>query len=164
MARTEARPPAPQIADRGVRFGAVVAGFHRGLADRLLAGARARLAQSGLEDDALEVHWVPGAFELPLAAKTLAESGRFGAILALGAVIRGETPHFEYVSNIAAGGLSRVALDTGIPCTFGVLTCDTMDQAEARAGGSVGNAGEDAADAAVVMANLRAGAAAGARR
>ena len=155
MARTEPRPPAPRITGDGVRFGAVVAGFHRALADRLLAGARGRLTDSGLGADALEVHWVPGAFELPLAAKTLAETGRFSAVLALGAVIRGETPHFEYVSNIAAAGLSRVSLDTGVPCTFGVLTCDTMDQAEARAGGSVGNAGEDAADAAVVMANLR---------
>ena len=160
MARSEPRPPAPQIADADARFGAVVAGFHRGLAERLLAGARERLAQAGVGDDALEVHWVPGAFELPLAAKTLAESGRVAAVLALGAVIRGETPHFEYVSTIAAGGLSRVSLDTGVPCTFGVLTCDTMDQAEARAGGSVGNAGEDAADAAIVMANLRAHAAA----
>lgn len=155
MARTEPRPSAPVLTDTAAVMGAVVAGFHRTLADRLLDGARSRLTEAGLADDGLEVHWVPGAFELPLAAKTLAETGRFAAVVALGAVIRGETPHFEYVSNIAAGGLSRVSLDTGVPCTFGVLTCDTLDQAEARAGGSVGNAGEDAADAAVVMANLR---------
>lgn len=155
MARTEPRSPAPLLTDTSAVMGAVVAGFHRSLADRLLDGARSRLTEAGLAGDGLEVHWVPGAFELPLAAKTLAETGRFAAVVALGAVIRGETPHFEYVSNIAAGGLSRVSLDTGVPCTFGVLTCDTLDQAEARAGGSVGNAGEDAADAAVVMANLR---------
>jgi 6,7-dimethyl-8-ribityllumazine synthase len=97
---------------------------------------------------------VPGAFELPLAAQELARSGRYGAVLALGAVVRGETPHFDHVCSAAAWGLTRVALDTGVPCAFGVLTCDTYEQAEARAGGAVGNKGHEAADAAVAMVNL----------
>ena len=97
---------------------------------------------------------MPGSFELPLTVRSLAECGRYAAVIALGVVIRGETPHFEYVSDVAATGISQAGLKTGIPCTFGVLTCDTQDQAEARAGGSVGNAGSDAADAAVVMVNL----------
>jgi 6,7-dimethyl-8-ribityllumazine synthase len=138
---------------------AVVAGFHRGLAERLLAGTRDRLREAGLAEDALDVRWVPGAFELPLAAQLLARSGRYAAVIGLGAVIRGETAHFDHVAGAASRGLARVALDTGVPCAFGVLTTDTMDQAEARAGGAVGNAGADAADAAVTMANLAAEAA-----
>jgi 6,7-dimethyl-8-ribityllumazine synthase len=135
---------------------AVVAGFHRELAERLLEGARARLAEAGLATDALDVRWVPGAFELPLAAQILARSGRYAAVIGLGAVIRGETAHFDHVAGAASRGLARVALDTGVPCAFGVLTTDTLAQAEARAGGTVGNAGADAADAAVTMANLAA--------
>lgn len=133
---------------------AVVAGFHRELAERLLAGARERLAAAGLPDGALDEHWVPGAFEVPLAAKTLAGTGRYAAVIGLGVVIRGETAHFDHVAGAASQGLLRAGLDTGVPCTFGVLTCETAEQAEARAGGAVGNAGADAADAAVVMANL----------
>jgi 6,7-dimethyl-8-ribityllumazine synthase len=133
---------------------AVVAGFHRELAERLLQGARERLSEAGLPPDRLEAHWVPGAFEIPLAAKVLAGSGRYAAVLGLGVVIRGETAHFDHVAGAASQGLVRAALDTGVPCTFGVLTCETVAQAEARAGGAVGNAGADAADAAVVMANL----------
>lgn len=132
----------------------LVAGFHRQIAERLLEGARARLAASGLPKDHLNEQWVPGAYELPLAAQTLARTGRYAAILTVGAVIRGETPHFNYVCDAAATGLIRVSLDTGVPCTFGVLTCDTYVQAEARAGGAVGNKGEEAADAAVAMVNL----------
>ena len=97
---------------------------------------------------------MPGAYELPLAALALARTGRYAAILALGAVVRGETPHFEYVCDAAASGLLRVSLDTGVPCAFGLLTCDTYAQAEARAGGAVGNKGHEAADAAVAMVNL----------
>jgi 6,7-dimethyl-8-ribityllumazine synthase len=133
---------------------AVVAGFHRDLAERLLEGARARLSESGLPDERLDARWVPGAFETPLAAQHLAKTGRYVAILALGAVVRGETPHFGYVCDAVASGLLRVSLDTGVPCAFGILTCDTYAQAEARAGGEVGNKGEEAADAAVAMVNL----------
>ena len=132
----------------------LVAGFHRQIAEQLLDGVRSRLTEAGLPDGNLDEVWVPGAYELPLAAQTLARTGRYAAIVTVGAVIRGETPHFDYVCDAAASGLLRVSLDTGVPCAFGVLTCDTLAQAEARAGGAVGNKGEEAADAAVAMANL----------
>ncbi len=154
MARVGEAPPAPRLDDPAVRMAAVVASFHADIADRLLAGARERLAESGLAADALDVRPVPGAYELPLAALALARTGRYAAVLALGAVVRGETPHFGYVCDAAASGLLRVSLDTGVPCAFGLLTCDTYAQAEARAGGAVGNKGHEAADAAVAMVNL----------
>ncbi len=154
MARVGETPPAPRLDDPGVRMAAVVASFHAEIADRLLAGARERLAESGLAAGALDVRPVPGAYELPLAALALARTGRYAAVLALGAVVRGETPHFTYVCDAAASGLLRVSLDTGVPCAFGLLTCDTFAQAEARAGGAVGNKGHEAADAAVAMVNL----------
>lgn len=154
MARSEPAAPAPILADPNARMAVLVAGFHRQIAERLLEGVRSRLASSGLPMGSLDEVWVPGAYEIPLTAQTLARTGRYVAILAVGAVIRGETPHFDYVCDAAASGLVRVSLDTGVPCAFGVLTCDTFAQAEARAGGAVGNKGEEAADAAVVMANL----------
>ncbi len=154
MARSEPAPPAPILVDPSVRMAVLVAGFHRGIAENLVAGARARLAESGLADGHLDEMWVPGAYELPLAAQTLARTGRYAAILSVGAVIRGETPHFTYVCDAAASGLLRVSLDSGVPCTFGVLTCDTFAQAEARSGGAVGNKGEEPAAAAVAMVNL----------
>lgn len=154
MARTDPAPPAQRLTDPSVRMAVLVAGFHRQVAERLVAGARARLAESGLPAANLDEVWVPGAYELPLAAQTLAKSGRYAAILSVGAVVRGETPHFGFVCDAAASGLLRVSLDTGVPCAFGVLTCDTFAQAEARAGGAVGNKGEEAADAAVAMVNL----------
>jgi 6,7-dimethyl-8-ribityllumazine synthase len=133
---------------------AVVAGFHREVAQRLLDGARERLVESGLTADHFEDFWVPGAFELPLAARTMALKRRYAAVIALGCVIRGETAHFDHICQAAATGLTAVAIQTGVPCTFGVLTTETMDQAIARSGGDKGNAGADAADAAVAMANL----------
>lgn len=154
MARSEPAPPALRLSDTDVRMVVLVAGFHRQIAERLLDGVRSRLTESGLPDGNLDEVWVPGAYELPLAAQTFARTGRYAAILSVGAVIRGETPHFGYVCDTAASGLLRVSLDTGVPCTFGVLTCDTLAQAEARAGGSIGNKGEEAADAAVAMVNL----------
>jgi len=154
MARSGPVPPATPLADPDVRMAAIVAGFHREIAERLLEGARARLAESGLPEGRLDERWVPGAYEAPMAAQALAKTGRYVAIMALGAVVRGETPHFRYVCDGAATGLMRVSLDTGIPCAFGILTCDTYAQAEARAGGEVGNKGQEAADAAVAMANL----------
>lgn len=154
MARSDPAPSAPVLADPTVRMAVLVAGFHRRIAESLLDGVRSRLAESGLRQGHLDEVWVPGAYELPLAAQALARTNRYGAILSVGAVIRGETPHFDYVCDAAASGLLRVSLDTGVPCTFGVLTCDTFAQAEARAGGSVGNKGEEAADAAVAMVNL----------
>ena len=154
MARSEPAPPAPQLVYTTVRMAVLIAGFHRQIAERLLEGVRSRLAASGLPEVNLDEVWVPGAYELPLAAQTLARTGRYAAILTVGAVIRGETPHFTYVCDAASSGLLRVSLDTGVPCTFGVLTCDTYAQAEARAGGDVGNKGEEAVDAAVAMVNL----------
>jgi 6,7-dimethyl-8-ribityllumazine synthase len=133
---------------------AVCSGFHRELTDRLLEGARARLRDAGLPEGRLDVHWVPGAFETPLAAALLARTGDYAAVICLGAVVRGATPHFDHVCAAASQGITRAALDTGVPCTFGILTCDTAEQAWERAGGAVGNAGEDAADAAVSLVNL----------
>ena len=133
---------------------AVVAGFHRDVAERLLGGARERLIASGLTADHFEDFWVPGAFELPLAARTMALKRRYAAVIALGCVIRGETAHFDHICQSASTGLTAVAIQTGVPCAFGVLTCETMEQAVARSGGDKGNAGADAADAAVAMANL----------
>ena len=154
MARTSTPPPADRLLRTHVRVAAVCSGFHRDLTRALVAGARARLAEAGLAEGHLEEHWVPGAFEAPFAAKVLAETGRYAGIVALGAVVRGETAHFDHVCYAASQGLTRVALDTGVPCAFGILTCDTAEQAWARAGGGVGNAGADAADAVVALVNL----------
>lgn len=156
MARTGPPPPAPRLEHPGIRVAAVVAGFHRELSEALLSGARERLAEAGLPAGQLEDHWVPGAYELPLAARAMAQSRRYSAVIALGVVIRGETAHFDHICSAMAHGLMSVGLDTGVPCTFGVLTCETHAQAQARAGGAVGNAGADAADAAITMVNLLA--------
>lgn len=154
MARTDDAPPAPRLSERRHETIAIAAaGFHRTIAERLIEGADGRLAES-LHAGDRPVHWVPGAYELPLAAKALAESGDVAAVIAVGAVIRGQTAHFDYICQATALGLSRVSLDTGVPCAFGVLTCDTVEQAMARSGGEVGNAGEAAADAAVSLINL----------
>jgi 6,7-dimethyl-8-ribityllumazine synthase len=133
------------------RVALCVARFYTDLADALEQGARAALDEAGV--DAIESFTVPGAFELPLVAKYAAESGRFDAVVCLGAVIRGETDHYEYVCSSAADGITRVALDTGVPCGFGVLTVDTMEQARARvAGGGKRDTGRHAVDA--VLASL----------
>lgn len=121
---------------------------------RLVEGARSAFVRHGGSEDNLDLMMVPGAVELPLAAKRLAESGRYAAIACLGAVIRGATDHHEYVAGNAASGLSRVALETGVPVGFGVLTTDTLEQAMERAGSKAGNKGEEAVMAAVEMANL----------
>ncbi|HLM09943.1 MAG TPA: 6,7-dimethyl-8-ribityllumazine synthase [Thermoleophilaceae bacterium] len=133
-------------------YAACVACFYQELAERLVDGARRAFAEAG---GTLEVHAVPGAFELPLAARYCAESGRYAGVACLGAVIRGETNHYDYVCAEAASGIARVALDTGVPCAFGLLTVDTMEQALARAGGGKRHQGEDAARAVVRMAEMR---------
>jgi 6,7-dimethyl-8-ribityllumazine synthase len=135
------------------RFAIAISRFYEDLAERLLAGAQAAFADAG--DHAVEVFDVPGAFELPLAASYAARSGRFAGVACLGAVIRGETDHYEFVCSEAARGVMRVALDTGVPCAFGVLTCHTMEQALARAGGDKRDQGRRAAEAVVRMAALR---------
>lgn len=136
------------------RFGIVISRFNEAITHRLLEGARDCLRRHGVADDAIEVIWVPGAWELPVAARNLARSERFSALIALGAVIRGATPHFDYVAGAAASGLSSVALETGVPTIFGVLTTDTIEQAMERAGTKAGNKGWDSALAAIEMANL----------
>ncbi len=133
-------------------YAIAVGRFYEELAARLVEGATGVFRAAGAET---EVHDVPGAFELPLAAKYCAESGRYPGVACLGAVIRGETDHYDYVCAEAARGIAQVALDTGVPCAFGVLTCDTMEQALARAGGGKRHQGEEAARAVLRMAELR---------
>jgi 6,7-dimethyl-8-ribityllumazine synthase len=134
------------------QYAITVARFYEDLADKLVEGASRVLEDAGAE---VEVHAVPGAFELPLAAKYCAESGRVAGVACLGAVIRGETDHYDFVCTEAARGIARVQLDSGVPCAFGVITCDTMEQALARAGGGKRHQGEDAARAILRMAELR---------
>jgi 6,7-dimethyl-8-ribityllumazine synthase len=133
-------------------FAIAVGRFYEDLADRLVEGATHVFEGAGAS---AEVHPVPGAFELPLAAKYCAESGRYEGVACLGAVIRGETDHYDFVCSESAAGIARVGLDTGVPCAFGVITCDTMEQALARAGGGKRHQGEDAARAVLRMAELR---------
>ena len=133
-------------------FAVAVARFYEDLAEKLVEGAVRVFREAGAE---AEVHDVPGAFELPLAAKYCAESGRYAGIACVGAVIRGETDHYDFVCGESARGIARVQLDTGVPCSFGVITCDTMEQALARAGGGKRHQGEDAARAVMRMAQLR---------
>jgi 6,7-dimethyl-8-ribityllumazine synthase len=135
------------------RYALAVGRFYEDLADRLVAGAREELEAAGVSD--IDMFDVPGAFELPLAAKYAAESGRYAAVVCLGAVIRGETSHYDHVCEEAARGIAQVSLETGVPCAFGVLTVETMDQALARAGGDKRHQGRDAARAALAMAALR---------
>jgi len=139
---------------QGLRFAIVVARFNAFITDHLLAGACDVLVRSGANLEDVEIVKVPGAWELPLAAKTLALQKRHDAILALGAVIRGDTPHFDYVAGHAAAGLAAVQQETGIPVAFGVLTTNTVEQAIDRAGAKAGNKGADAARTAIEMANL----------
>ena len=153
MAGTRKTPETPLDAS-GLRFAIVVATFNEEITNRLLEGAHECFAKHAVPDDSVTVRRVPGAFELPLAAQVLARSGAYDAVVALGCVIRGGTPHFEYIAQATTYGLQRVALDTGVPVAFGVLTTDDMEQAEARAGGEEGNKGLDAAQTAVEMALL----------
>jgi len=135
------------------RYALAVGRFYEDLADRLVAGAREELEAAGVSE--IDVFDVPGAFELPLAAKYAAETGRYAGVVCLGAVIRGETSHYDHVCAEAARGIARVSLDTGVPCAFGVLTVETMEQALARAGGNKRHQGRDAARATLAMAALR---------
>ncbi len=139
---------------RARRFGVVVARFHEPIGKRLLDGALEAFRRHGCDPSQVDVRWVPGSFELPQAALALARSGRFAAIVCLGVVIRGETPHFEIVAREAAAGIREVALRTGVPTTFGVVTALNEEQAWERAGGKVGNRGEEAALAALEMAEF----------
>lgn len=143
------------LAGRGKRIGIAVARFNEVVTERLLQGATEALVAAGVADDDITVCWVPGAFELPLACRWLAESGRVDAVVMLGAVVRGGTDHYQYVCSGVTDGAMRLGLDLGVPVGFGVLTCAEMEQALARAGGEAGNKGADAAMAALAMADLR---------
>lgn len=142
------------LSARGRRFAVAVSRFNGMVTAKLLDGALAAFRRHDVADDDVEVAWTPGAFELPLVVKRLAESEGFDAVVCLGAVIRGETAHFDLVAGECARGIQRVALETGVPCVFGVLTTDTVTQALDRAGGEHGNKGWDAAITAIEMAGL----------
>jgi 6,7-dimethyl-8-ribityllumazine synthase len=147
-------PDAPLPGAAGYRFALVVSRFNEELTGRLREGALAALLEAGAAPDDIEIMAVPGAYELPQAARCAGETGRFDAIVCLGCVIRGETPHFEYISSAVAHGIMDASGDTGVPMTFGVLTTDTVPQAEARAGAGRDNKGWEAAAAAIEMAAL----------
>lgn len=138
----------------GLKVGIVVGRFNEFIGSKLLSGAVDTLKRHGVEDDDISVAWVPGAFEIPLAAKKMAQSGKYDAVICLGAVIRGATAHFEYVSAEVSKGIASVGLETGIPVAFGVLTVDTIEQAIERAGTKAGNKGSESAEAMIEMVNL----------
>ncbi|MFS8530591.1 6,7-dimethyl-8-ribityllumazine synthase [Sphaerobacter thermophilus] len=141
------------LTGRGLRIGIVVARFNEFVTSKLMEGALDALVRHEVDPDAIDVLWVPGSFEIPLAAKRMADSGRYDAVVCLGAVIRGATPHFDYVASEVAKGVANVSLATGVPVIFGVLTTDTIEQAIERAGTKAGNKGFDAAVTAIEMAN-----------
>jgi 6,7-dimethyl-8-ribityllumazine synthase len=154
MAGRAPRPLARTRPGRRARFAVVAARFNEKISKRLLAGALRAFASAGVADEAVEVHWVPGSFELAQATALLARTRRYQAIVCVGCVIRGETPHFDFVAGQTAAGIARVALETGVPVTFGVITALNEEQALARSGGEIGNRGQEAADAALEMATF----------
>ena len=141
---------------QGKRFALVVSRFNDLVTTRLLDGALDCLQRHGAVDEDIEVAWVPGAFELPVVAQKMAQTGRFDVVTCLGCIVRSDTPHFDYVAGESSKGIARVGLDTGVPVTFGVITADTVDQAVQRAGIKSGNRGWDAGMNAVEMASLMA--------
>ena len=143
-----------KLSAKGFRFALVVSRFNEFITGKLLEGALDALYRHGAEEAALEIYKVPGSFELPYAAKKLAASGKYQAVICLGMVIRGATPHFDYIAGEVAKGVAQSSLDTGVPVIFGVLTTDSLEQAIERAGSKVGNKGWDAALAAIEMADL----------
>jgi 6,7-dimethyl-8-ribityllumazine synthase len=143
-----------QLVAAGLRCGIVVSRFNELVTRQLLQGAEDALLRHGADAAAIDVAWVPGAFEIPVAARAMAGSGRYDAVICLGALIRGATPHFNYLAGAVAGALQGIAVETGIPVVFGVLTTDTLEQAIERAGTKAGNKGYDAAVTAIEMASL----------
>ncbi|MBB6216773.1 6,7-dimethyl-8-ribityllumazine synthase [Anaerosolibacter carboniphilus] len=139
---------------QGLKFGIIVGRFNEFIGGKLLSGALDALKRHGVEEKDVEIAWVPGAFEIPLVAKKMATSQKYHGVICLGAVIRGATPHFDYVSNEVTKGVASVSLETGVPVIFGVLTTDTIEQAIERAGTKAGNKGYEAAVTAIEMANL----------
>ena len=142
------------LVGKGLKFGVVVSRFNEFITTKLLEGAQDALLRHDVSQEDIDIAWVPGAFEIPLVAKKLAESKKYNAIICLGAVIRGGTPHFEYIAAEVAKGIAKVGLDTGLPVSFGVITADTLEQAIERAGTKEGNEGFKAAVNAIEMANL----------
>jgi 6,7-dimethyl-8-ribityllumazine synthase len=138
------------------RLAIVAARFNQFIVQKLVDGAREGLLSHGMKEESIDLIWVPGSFEIPAVAKRLAESKKYAAVICLGAVIKGETDHYEYVAGNAASGVAQVALSAGVPVIFGILTCQTVEQAMDRTGGKAGNKGFDAALAALEMANLLA--------
>ncbi|MCE5169610.1 6,7-dimethyl-8-ribityllumazine synthase [Paenibacillus profundus] len=138
----------------GLKYGIVAGRFNEFIVSKLVSGALDALKRHGVKDDEIDVAWVPGAFEIPLIAQKMAESGKYDAVITLGAVIRGSTPHFDYVCSEAAKGVAQVNMKTGVPTIFGVLTTDSIEQAIERAGTKAGNKGWEAAATAIEMANL----------
>ncbi|GGA22761.1 6,7-dimethyl-8-ribityllumazine synthase [Paenibacillus physcomitrellae] len=142
------------LVSSGLKYGIVVGRFNEFITSKLLGGALDALKRHGVTDEEVDVAWVPGAFEIPLAAQKLAESGKYDAVITLGTVIRGSTSHYDYVCNEVAKGVAAISLKTGLPVIFGVLTTENIEQAVERAGTKAGNKGWDAAIAAIEMANL----------
>lgn len=138
----------------GKKFGIVIARFNSFIAERLLEGALDTLVRSGVNDGDIEVARVPGAFEIPLVAQKMVRSGRYDAVICLGAVIRGSTPHFDFVANEATKGIAQASMESGVPIIFGVLTTDSIEQAIERAGSKAGNKGSECAVTAIEMVNL----------
>lgn len=143
-----------KLVGKGQRVGIVVGRFNEFITGKLLGGALDSLKRHDVADKDVEVAWVPGAFEIPIVAQKMAKSGKYDAVICLGAVIRGSTPHFDYVCSEVSKGVAKVSLDTGIPTIFGVLTTDSIEQAIERAGSKAGNKGWEAAATAIEMVNL----------
>ena len=144
------------VAPANAKFAVLVSRFNEFVTGKLLGGALDALKRHAVSDEAIEVVWSPGSFEIPVLAKRLAKTGAYAAVICLGAVIRGGTDHYQYVAGEVAKGVAQVSMETGVPCIFGVLTCDTIEQAVERAGSKAGNKGSDAANAAIEMVNLLA--------
>ncbi|KJS15609.1 MAG: 6,7-dimethyl-8-ribityllumazine synthase [Peptococcaceae bacterium BRH_c4b] len=142
------------LVGQGLRFGLVVGRFNEFITNKLLSGALDALKRHGVDDQDVEIAWVPGAFEIPMVARRMISLQRFDAVICLGAVIRGATPHFDYVAAEVSKGVAKIGLDAGVPAIFGVITADTIEQAIERAGTKAGNKGWDAAVVAIEMANL----------
>ncbi|AKG53319.1 67-dimethyl-8-ribityllumazine synthase [Dehalogenimonas sp. WBC-2] len=139
---------------QGLKFAVVVSRFNEFMTGKLLSGAKDAFLRHGVAEADIDLAWVPGAFEIPMVAKKLAQSGRYQSVVCLGAVIKGSTPHFEYVASEVSKGIASVSLETGVPVIFGVITADTLEQAIERAGSKMGNKGFDAAVQAIEMSNL----------
>lgn len=143
-----------KLVSEGMKVAIVAARFNEIITNKLIGGAEDTLKRHGVEDNDIDLLWVPGAFEIPLIAKKVAESGKYDAVICLGAVIRGNTPHFEYVSAEVSKGVAMASLDSGVPVLFGVLTTENIEQAIERAGSKAGNKGSDCASSAIEMVNL----------